>query len=378
MSVKRVGLIVNPVAGIGGSVGLAGSDGDEIQREARARGGMPRAPGRAERFVRELYRRVPDALIATGHTVLGGEIAPEAELVSISGSADRPNVGTLSTSREDTVELAAELVRLGVHVLVFVGGDGTARDVLAGIQMVDPQQLCVGVPGGVKMHSGVFAITPEDAAAQVAEALMFDPGTVRSELSDVADLNEEERRRGRLHTDVFGAMRVPAHERVQRGKRSPMQGADSIDARGIAEVIAAQETGTLVFGPGTTVAAVATEFGVTGSLLGFDVLLPEGEIAVDVTGTELEQLTCDGNFAVVLSPIGGQGFIIGRGNHQLTETVLARLDPRRLIIVSGAAKLGELAGKLRVDAPTVELNDVLRGYRRVLLGAVDTAQVCLE
>ena len=350
---NTVGLIVNPIAGIGGSVGLAGSDGADIQAEARARGGAPRAPARAERFVVELRRRVPDVRIETADA----------------GSADA------------TARLAATLAVAGVRVLAFVGGDGTARDVLRGLAESHADQLCVGVPGGVKMHSGVFAVTPEDAAAQVAEVLLSAEAgrEVRSEFRDVADLNEAARRRGELHTDVYGAMRVPLHARIQRGKRSPMQGTASVDGAGIASVIRAQHDGALVFGPGTTVAEVAHHAGIAEpSLLGFDVLLPSGETLLDVTGTTLEALASEHPLGVVLSPIGGQGFVIGRGNHQLTERVLEALDSERLFIVSGSEKLGELAGRLRIDAPTVELNERFRGYRRVLLGPVDSALVRLE
>ncbi|WP_217132911.1 ATP-NAD kinase family protein [Leucobacter chinensis] len=348
-----VGLVVNPIAGIGGSVGLAGSDGADIQAEARARGGAPRAPARAERFVVELRRRVPGVRIE---------------------SAD-------VRSAEATAQLAAKLAALGARVLVFVGGDGTARDVLRGLAGGHAEQLCVGVPGGVKMHSGVFAVTPEDAAAQVAEVLLSDEAgrEVRSEFRDVADLNEAARRRGELHTDVYGAMRVPLHARMQRGKRSPMQGTSSVDGAGIAEVIRSQHEGVLVFGPGTTVAEIAHHAGVTEpTLLGFDVLMPGGETLLDVTGTVLEALAVEHQLGIVLSPIGGQGFVIGRGNHQLTERVLETLDPERLFIVSGSEKLGELAGTLRIDAPTVALNARFRGYRRVLLGPVDSALVRLE
>ncbi|MGO3146510.1 MAG: ATP-NAD kinase family protein [Leucobacter sp.] len=368
MSVSgTIGIVVNPVAGIGGSVALTGSDGIAIQTEARARGGVPRAPERARRFVNALLRRVPNARILTANGQLGGAYVATAKLIQTRFEG--------ATTGGDTQRLVSELVAHGVDLLVFIGGDGTARDVLAGLRKTDDprqQQLCLGVPAGVKMHSGVFAVTPEDAAIQVAEVLS---GTVGSQMRDVVDLDEAARREGALVTSVYGAMRVPAHERVQRGKRSTMGAGTSLDAVGIANALRRDAHKTIVFGPGTTVGAVAGEFGVETSLLGFDLILPDGEIHQDLTGLDLERWLRKREFAMVLSPIGGQGFLIGRGNHQLTEQVLTWLDPDQLFIVADAMKLGEVGGKLRIDAPTLRLNERFIGIRTVLMGEHDVAVV---
>lgn len=369
-----VGLVVNPCAGIGGEVGLGGSDGVDVQVEAARRGGRPRAPERAERFVRELRRLVPGVRILTGPGPLGEDAAAEGGAGCSTSAAVEVVVEApgRATTGADTAELAAELARRGAGVIVFVGGDGTARDVVAG---VDPGQLCLGVPAGVKMHSGVFAVTPEDAAQQAAEALA---GRGRSGLRDVVDLDEEARRGGVLSTSVYGTMRVPEHERLQRGKRSPAHGS-GIDADGVAEELRARFAGMpLAFGPGTTVARVAERFGIAPALLGFDVLDADGGVHHDASGAVLEQLLLGREFAVVLSPVGGQGFVVGRGNHQLTERLLAELDPDRLVVVAEQAKLGELAGRLRIDAPTAELNEKFRGPRRVLLGRGDIAVAVIE
>lgn len=353
----RIGLVVNPLAGIGGEVGLGGSDGAGVQAEAVARGGKARAPERAVRFIHELARVDPAAKVLTVSGPLGGDYAPTAELLP--GPVE-------PTTAADTTRAAAELVRHGVRLLVFIGGDGTARDVLRG---VPEGQWCVGVPAGVKMHSGVFAVTPEDAAKQAAEVLA---GRATSVRRDVADLDEEARRNGVLSTAIYGTMTVPVHERVQRGKRSPAHGS-GIDAAGVAKDLAAMTAGrTLVFGPGTTVARVSEFFGVAPTLLGCDVREPDGQLHPGVSGAELEQLLEGREFDVVLSPIGGQGFVIGRGNHQLTERVLDMLPPAHLRLVAETAKLGELGGQLRVDAPTQELNRKFRGFYRVHLGAGDT------
>ncbi|WP_427869982.1 ATP-NAD kinase family protein [Leucobacter luti] len=355
-----VGLVVNPLAGIGGEVGLGGSDGDAVQAAAAAAGGIPRAPERAERFVRELARLAPSAAV----------------LRDPAGSAD------------ETAALARSYAERGVDILVFVGGDGTARDVLRGLGSgagsgapagAGARQLCLGVPAGVKMHSGVFAVTPEDAAQQVAEVLAGRAGRARTVERDVVDLDEEARREGVLSTSIYGTMLVPLHERMQRGKRSPAHGS-GIDARGVAAEIRRQYPGhALLFGPGTTVARVSERLGVDEpTLLGFDAVLPGGSVHLALGGAELAALTRDRDFAVVLSPIGGQGFVIGRGNHQLTAEILGRLPRRNLVLVAEPAKLGELAGRLRIDAPTPALNDLFRGPARVILGEGEIAVARIE
>lgn len=359
-----VGLVVNPLAGLGGEVGLGGSDGPQTQARALELGGTPRAPERARRFVEELRRLSPETRLLAAAGPLGEAWAPGAE--ALGRPPGHPSTG------EDTSRAAAALADTGVAVLVFVGGDGTARDVLRG---AGQEQLCLGVPAGVKMHSGVFAVTPEDAAKQVVDQLHEHS---RSELRDVVDLDEAARARGILSTSVYGAMRVPQHERMQRGKRSPAHGSD-IDAPGLAEEVRRfANGGPLVFGPGTTVCRVAEQFGITPTLLGFDAILPNGQVLNGASGSVLEAalgIDDDGSpdFTVVLSPIGGQGFIIGRGNHQLTARILERLNPDRLVLVSDPAKLGELAGRLRIDAPSQELNERFRGHRRVWLGRGDSA-----
>ena len=352
-----VGLVVNPLAGIGGEVGLGGSDGDAVQAAAAAAGGIPRAPERAERFVRELARLAPSAVVLRDP----------------------------ASSADETAALARSYAERGVDILVCVGGDGTARDVLRGLGSgagsgvpagAGARQLCLGVPAGVKMHSGVFAVTPEDAAQQVAEVLA---GRARTVERDVVDLDEEARREGVLSTSIYGTMLVPLHERMQRGKRSPAHGS-GIDARGVAAEIRRQFPGhALLFGPGTTVARVSESFGVDEpTLLGFDAVLPDGSVHLALGGAELAALTRDQDFAVVLSPIGGQGFVIGRGNHQLTAEILGRLPRRNLVLVAEPAKLGELAGRLRIDAPTPALNDLFRGPARVILGEGEIAVASIE
>ena len=153
---RRLGVIVNPVAGIGGPVALKGSDGSDTLERARRLGAKPGSPGRAVQMLRGLasYGEVEvftypgemgrDEAVAAGveHSVIG-------------------RIETEFTSAIDTIRAARDLDEAGVELLAFVGGDGTARDVL---EAVGADLPTIGVPAGVKMHSSVFAVNPRRAA----------------------------------------------------------------------------------------------------------------------------------------------------------------------------------------------------------------------
>lgn len=358
----RVGLIVNPVAGLGGEASFAGSDGVEIQAAAREAGFVSNSHVRAGRAVDAILARVPEVEFFTGDGPMGADVF---------GTRDaRFHVArdTLApTTRDDSVELARALEGQRVDLLIFSGGDGTARDIADAIADRLP---ALGIPAGVKMHSSVFAVTPERAGVIVASVAA---GSAAWELAPVIDIDEKARRAGVLGSRLYGHLRVPAAPRVARqaGKAGSQVIAPSVIGGIAAELQERRRPeDALVLGPGTTVRDIATSLGCASStLLGFDVLMPDGSMRTNVDGHDLDELSGATRCQVVVSPIGGQGILLGRGNQQLNETVLTRLDPRDLLIISSPDKLAQFAGVgLLVDAPTSELNDKFRGVARVITG----------
>jgi predicted polyphosphate/ATP-dependent NAD kinase len=358
---RTVGVVVNPIAGMGGRVGLKGTDGKVA--EARERGAEPRAPQRATAALAALRERAPDTEILAFGGLMGAGEAREAgfdpEVVGepANGQADDREEEVLETTAEDTRRAVREFAARGVDLILFVGGDGTATDVAEALDAADTSDgseiPVLGVPAGVKVYSAVFAVTPE-AAGRVA--VDFDT----TETREVSDIDEDAYRDGEVRTTLRGVVEVPIAEDLQSAKQTHGGSVEGL-AAGVADRI--EEGVTYVLGPGGTLGAVADALGVDGSPLGVDVYRG-GELVVR-DGSEDEILAALGDQNVILvSPIGGQGFVFGRGNHQISPAVIERSDVQ---VVASARKLDDV-GALRVDTGDEDVDESLRGWTRVRMG----------
>ncbi|MET7338668.1 NAD(+)/NADH kinase [Nonomuraea sp. NPDC005650] len=366
-----VGLVVNPVAGLGGAAGLKGSDGVEVQRAALARGATPKAGERAARAVRTLLARRPGTRVRTVPGRMGEDSvrASGASYDLVRPPAPSPG----GTSAEDTRRAVAALA--GVDLLLFAGGDGTARDVLDAVRALGGQAPPVlGVPAGVKVYSGCFAVSPAAAGFVAAE---FDPA--RTAEAEVVDLDEDAYRRGLVSPRLYGSLRVPAARAALSGRKAGSSGVAPATAEGVArEVVARMRPGVrYVLGPGATTRAVGRALALATTLLGVDVVerAPEGGrlVAADVAETELFGLVGGRESVLVLSVIGGQGFVLGRGNQQVSPRVLdAVLDgdhSGRLLVLATQQKLASLKGRpLLADSGDEDLDKKLGGHVQVITG----------
>jgi len=367
MSSFRLGVVVNPWAGIGGATALKGSDGLAVRAEALARGAEPRAPGRMTRTLA--------GLASEGLTVLtwGGAMGEDAAAASglastVLGAAEGESTGA------DTQRAVRALVEAGIDLLLFAGGDGTARDVASALEDHGDPPLVLGVPAGVKMHSGVFAVTPE-GAAEVITGLRTGALITRCE-GEVRDIDEAAFREGVVKTRFYGALAVPGAPRWVQATKISGREQEPLVLEEIAADIAARmdrSGDTLwVLGPGGTTAAIAAHLGAEKTLLGVDVFQHGACIAEDVTGEALLAL-CEGKaVALVVTAISGQGHIFGRGNQQLSPAFLRRLAPDQWHIVATRSKLLTLEGRpLQVDTGDPALDRALSGYRPVITGFED-------
>ncbi|MGI6022366.1 MAG: ATP-NAD kinase family protein [Methanoculleus sp.] len=323
-----IGLLINPIAGMGGAVGLSGTDGRVT--EAIRRGAVPRAPVRATETLRLLADQGIRFLTpagAMGATILDSVGITGYEIVSFPDE---------STTAADTREACKAFAAAGADLVLFCGGDGTARDVF---DVVGRSVPVLGIPAGVKMYSAVFAVNP----AAVAEVIAgFDPARLHD--ADLLDVDEEAYREGRLAVRLYGAARVPSLPgRVQGAKAVFEETDDERAKREIARFIAGvmiPET-LYIIGAGSTTEAILTEIGLHGALLGVDLVMNGRMVAEGADErTILSHLEDAAAARIIVSPIGAQGFILGRGNQQISPAVVRRAGgPGRIVVVGTPAKL---------------------------------------
>ena len=365
----KIGLVINPQSGVGGSVALKGSDGAELQELAKRRDGEPRGVKRAHAFLERLMLIIDDLTKELSWKTWGDEMG-EAVLRShqvdfeVLGHSDSPTVGA------DTSEACSVISSAGVDILIFVGGDGTARDVMEGIF---PGTLVLGVPSGVKMHSGVFAITPDAAAELIRDLLFGEPiRKVEKEVRDY-DLQKSDENQSVI-TKCFGEMWVPdSTPLVQQTKVPGSQDEALLTEEIIAYVvdnISQHREKAIVIGPGRTCLLLKERLGVAGTLLGFDVMLQDEQWLLDVPFSVLKELQNKGAIHVFLSFSRAQGFLLGRGNQQLSAEVLSELSwADDFTILGTLPKLKSLEGRpLRVDTGSRDLNRSFEGLVEISCG----------
>jgi len=360
VSGPRAGLIVNPIAGLGGAVGLKGSDGADLQARARSLGAVPHAAERADRALTRLERRKPDVTIVAAPGELGANVAAAHSLpVDVLPIP----VPTGPTTADDTRAAARGLVSAGADLILFAGGDGTTRDIHDAVGDAVP---VLGIPTGVKMHSGVFATTPESAGDAAAAFLTAGDAALTRE-GEVVDVDEE--LDGVIATRLYGALRVPDDPlRVQPMKAA----APSVsDEAALAAVCASIADGMdprrlYIVGPGTTMRRVLERLGLEKTLLGIDVVRAGRLVAADASEQGLLELLADEPATLVVGVVGGQGALVGRGNQQLSAAVIRRIGAENIEIIAGLNKLLTLDPPvLHIDTGDPALDEELCGYRRV-------------
>ncbi|NPA04797.1 MAG: ATP-NAD kinase family protein [Crenarchaeota archaeon] len=362
----EVCLAVNPIAGMGGPLALKGTDG-EARWIALRRGAKPISPSRAERFLRELKRHGVELLVYTATGLMG-----EAEARRTGHRTRIVHVAPEPTSRHDTFETVYRCLSKGVEIIIVVGGDGTLRDAYLAAAAHGGSHVIIPVPAGVKMYSAAFPPTPEEAA----HALMDYLKTGSACLNEVADIDEESFRRNKLIVRLYGYVKTPCRHVVGVTKEPPPPGEDEAKkaiARRVVEDYAKPCT-LLILGPGTTTKAIADLLGAEKTLLGVDVIHNGKTIARDADEETIYRLLKShleggGKAYLVVSPIGGQGFILGRGNQQISPRILRLLIEKMgkdaIVVVSTPSKLRRVK-ILRVDTGDPELDAMLRGYIRVI------------
>ncbi|MGE8359923.1 ATP-NAD kinase family protein [Pseudomonas sp.] len=360
---KMLGLIVNPIAGMGGRVGLKGTDGPDVLDEARRRGARPVSSERALQALKRLAASTTPFRLMTGAGELGEDVARAAGLDPI--VVYRPAAG--SRGPDDTRKVALALAQASVDLLLFAGGDGTARDVLGAI---DERVPMLGIPTGVKMYSAVFGTNPESAGNLAVRVIAGEP-SVRFREAEVMDIDEAAMRNDQVSTQLYGYARSP-HERhlVQNAKAGSGPGENLALDAACRQIVREMQPGCLyILGPGTTTRRVMTALGLPATLLGVDAVLDGALLGSDLDERALLRLMVGREARIVVGVLGGHGSLFGRGNQQISAEVIRQVGRDRITVVTSMDKLLSLeTGCLRVDTGDTGVDAMLAGYLRVHTG----------
>jgi len=368
----RIGLLANPDAGLGGRLGLKGSDG---QAElARSKGAEDRSGPRLESMLRHfssIHRGESSQLEwITSRGRMGTDWIPE-ELQT--GTISEVHESSGKTSATDTEDAIERLLENGIDILVYSGGDGTTRDIVTSLGNSQSSELpIIGVPSGVKMHSGCFASSPK-AAAEVLSAWLHGDLLVSS--TEVLDLDEELYRKGtwvvRLYAEAFS----PNSPRWMQGSKQLIETESEEEIIiGISDHIEdslVSDDRLIIWGSGGTLREIAGNIGFELTTLGIDATIGEEQVGTDLDESGILALLDShvGPTTLLLSPMGGQGFLIGRGNLQLSPAVLGSIGTDNILGVVTPAKLLTVRA-LRIETGDDDLDQEFasKRYMKVLQG----------
>ena len=377
MTKFKLGLVINPIAGIGGSVALKGSDG--MAMHALALGAKPQANARAKLALEILLPYQDDIVIYTANDLMGEQCAHDLGFtVEVLYQAKHKH-----TQSEDTKLAAQALLTQSVDIILFAGGDGTARDIANVVARDDDSQQVpvLGIPAGCKIHSGVYAITPK-AAGRIIE-LMVTKELVTLTTGDVMDIDESLFRQGIVKAKRYSEMKIPSELRYVQAVKSGGKESDEFVLQDIAANVIEEmndyDDRQFIIGSGSTTAFLMSELSVDNTLLGVDIVREQSLFAADVTETELFKAITEypGISKLVITLIGGQGHVFGRGNQQLSPRIIRAILAQpggsdNIMIIATKAKLAALANRpLISDTGDSELDQQLSGFMPITTGYKD-------
>ncbi len=363
----KLGLIVNPYAGIGGALALKGSDGADIRERALAAGAVKKANEKTSLALTEILKHSEAINVYTASGEMGEQVSRDLGLnthvVYYSQSAQ--------TEAMDTVLAAKALVKSQVDLILFAGGDGTARNIF---DAVEDNVTVLGIPAGCKIHSGVYAITPKSAGRVVN--MLVSGELVSLQEAEVKDIDEQQFREGRVQAKYYGEMKVPAElQYVQAVKMGGKESEELVLADIAAYIIEDMQDNPetqYIMGSGSTIAAIMSEMGLDNTLLGVDVVCDQQLIKQDLTAEQLFDLVEYRASKLVITLIGGQGHIFGRGNQQLSPEVIRAVGKDNILVVATKSKLTALNGRpLISDSGDSSLDQDLAGPMSVITGFRD-------
>lgn len=358
----KLGFIVNPIAGMGGRVGLKGTDGPEILEKARKLGAVPESPDKAKKALASLLPLKDKFQLYTYAKSMG-----EEEAVSLGFEPIILGHANNSFGPENTEEAARKMAEIGVDLILFAGGDGTARNIYNAIGTKVP---VIGIPAGVKIHSAVYASHPK-AAGEIASKYLRDK-SIGTKEAEVMDIDEESFRGGIVTARLCGYMQIPIEPELIQTTKSGGLGSEEDALEGIAEKIVEDMESDVfyIIGSGTSTRPIMERLGLPNTLLGIDIVKNKKLVASDVNEKEILDIIEGNRAKIIVTVIGGQGYIFGRGNQQISAEVIKKVGKDNIQIIATKNKLLSLKGRpLLVDTGNEEVNSMFNGYMKVLISS---------
>jgi len=363
---KKIGFILNPIAGIGGKVGLKGSDGQETLAKALALGAKPESAAKAKVALDIIKNSGEEAEIITYPGEMGEDLARECGFkVSVIGDISKGH-----TTADDTIHAAKDLKDAGADIILFAGGDGTARNIMDSVGLSIP---AIGIPAGCKIHSAVYALNPKNAGELISQYLK---GKIKDNReAEVMDINEDLFRQNILEAKLYGYLNIPNERKMVQNLKSGRGYSEQSSIDMLSNYLSNTLTGDILYiiGPGSTTRAIMEKMGLDNTLLGVDLVYDRRVIKNDATEKDiLEALDKYQKAKIIVTVIGGQGYIFGRGNQQISADVITKVGTENIIIAASKDKMISLFGcKLYVDTGVESVNKALCGYYKIVTGYED-------
>lgn len=354
----KLGFVVNPIAGMGGKVGLKGTDGDKILEKAIELGAEAEAPSKSERALEVLLPVKDKIRIITGRGDMGEN---QAERLGFKYQA----IGEKEkrTGPEDTENVVKKMIDIGVDLLLFAGGDGTARNIY---NIIKDKLPVIGIPAGVKIHSAVYANHPRNAGKIALKYLQGEAVLIKE--AEVMDIDEEAYRAGSITAKLYGYMKVLFEKQLVQTLKSGKPELEDSALDGIAERVVGdmEEDIYYIIGSGTSIRPIMDKLELPNSLLGIDIVKNRELIISDATEKEILETIKGRNSKIIVTIIGGQGYIFGRGNQQLSSNVIEEVGIDNINIIATKNKLVSLEGNpILVDTGSDRVNNLFNRYMKV-------------
>lgn len=370
-----LGLIINPISGMGGSVGLKGTDGNDILKKAIELGAKPNALNRTKELLKELISIKSKLKFITCPANMGEFTLKEMdfEYESLNHPIFEEVKGVFDTTANHT-KIAAKFMKNieDLQLILFVGGDGTARDIVSAVNKNKP---CLGIPSGVKIYSSVFSLNPKSASSIIMQFLWEETALKESE---VLDIDEEEYRKGKLVSKLYGYLLTPFNPDFSQLSKMGTPNSDLNNQQRIAKRVIEELENDVYYliGPGTTTKAITNALKQEKTVLGIDLLLNKQIEGYDLNEQQILSHIEGKKTKIIVSLIGRQGFLFGRGNLQFTPRILKKIGAKNIIIVSTKFKLQNIPNQiLRLDTRDPKLDEEMKGLYKIIAD-YDEIKIC--